>query len=112
MLVFGPQISSSHIAAVTTSTAARSDFLKLSNSFLQLHFTLGGAHRGAGDTWTPLVAATLGNWLLRVPVAVIAAAVFDADVVWVWYALVLDHLSRAIWLTWSFRRGRWMTRLD
>lgn len=86
--------------------------LAVGQPFLQLHFTLGGAHRGAGDTWTPLVAATLGNWMFRVPVAVIAAAVFDADVVWVWYALVLDHLSRALLLSWSFRRGRWMTRLD
>lgn len=86
--------------------------LAIGQPFLQLHFALGGAHRGAGDTWTPLVAATIGNWLIRVPVAVVAAAVFDAEVVWVWYALVLDHLSRALLLWWSFRRGRWMTRLD
>lgn len=86
--------------------------LAVGQPFLQLHFTLGGAHRGAGDTWTPLVAATLGNWLFRVPIAVVAASVFDADVVWVWYALVVDHLSRATLLIWSFRRGRWMTRLD
>jgi putative MATE family efflux protein len=86
--------------------------LAVGQPFLQLHFTLGGAHRGAGDTWTPLVAATFGNWLFRVPVAIVAAAVFDADVVWVWYALVLDHLSRATYLVWSFRRGRWMTRMD
>jgi putative MATE family efflux protein len=86
--------------------------LAVGQPFLQLHFTLGGAHRGAGDTWTPLVAATLGNWLFRVPIAVAAASVFGADVVWVWYALVVDHLSRATILIWSFRRGRWMTRLD
>ena len=86
--------------------------LAVGQPFLQLHFTLGGAHRGAGDTWTPLIAATLGNWLFRVPIAVVAAAVFEADVVWVWYALVFDHLSRAALMLWSFRRGRWMSRLD
>jgi len=86
--------------------------LAVGQPFLQLHFTLGGAHRGAGDTWTPLIAATLGNWMFRVPVAIAAAAFFHADVVWVWNALVLDHVSRAALLYWSFRRGRWMTRLD
>lgn len=86
--------------------------LAVAQPFLQLHFTLGGAHRGAGDTWTPLVAASLGNWLFRVPLALLAAAVFEADVIWVWYALVIDHLGRAILLIWSFRRGRWMDTLE
>lgn len=86
--------------------------LAVAQPFLQLHFTLGGAHRGAGDTWTPLVAASIGNWLLRVPLAVVFAAVLDLDVVWVWYALVIDHLSRAILLGWSFQRERWMDSLS
>jgi putative MATE family efflux protein len=86
--------------------------LAVGQPFLQLHFTLGGAHRGAGDTWTPLIAATLGNWMFRVPVAWIAAAVFHADVKWVWYALVLDHMARAALMYWSFRRERWMSTLD
>ncbi|MEE8581270.1 MAG: MATE family efflux transporter, partial [Myxococcota bacterium] len=43
--------------------------LAIAQPFLQLHFTLGGVHRGAGDTFTPLLAATLGNWVFRVPLA-------------------------------------------
>lgn len=86
--------------------------LALGQPFLQLHFTLGGAHRGAGDTVTPLVAATVGNWLFRVPMACVCAIVLQADVVFVWYALIVDHLSRAVILGLSFRRGRWMTRLE
>jgi putative MATE family efflux protein len=80
--------------------------LALSQPFLQAHFALGGAHRGAGDTWTPFIAATVANWVLRTPIAVFLAFVLRTDVVWVWYALMIDHLSRAIWLAWSFRRGR------
>jgi len=80
--------------------------LALSQPFLQAHFTLGGAHRGAGDTWTPFIAATVGNWLLRTPIAFFLAFVLHTDVIWVWYALTIDHLARAAWLTWSFRRGR------
>ncbi|HEY8156185.1 MAG TPA: MATE family efflux transporter [Myxococcota bacterium] len=80
--------------------------LALSQPFLQAHFALGGAHRGAGDTWTPFIAATVGNWLLRTPIAFFLAFVLRTDVIWVWYALTIDHLARTVWLTWSFRRGR------
>ncbi len=86
--------------------------LAVGQPFLQLHFTLGGAHRGAGDTWTPLIAATLGNWMFRVPVAWAAAVIFEADVVWVWNTLVLDHIARAALMYWSFRRESWMSTLD
>jgi len=86
--------------------------LAIGQPFLQLHFTLGGAHRGAGDTFTPLIAASLGNWLFRVPLALLFAAVLEWDVVFVWYALVFDHIARSAWLTVSFRRGHWMDRLS
>jgi putative MATE family efflux protein len=98
--------------AVVTALGPFMLALAIGQPFLQLHFTLGGAHRGAGDTWTPLMAATVGNWVFRVPLACFVAIVLKGDVVWVWYALVVDHLVRAIWLYWSFRRERWMDRLD
>jgi putative MATE family efflux protein len=80
--------------------------LALSQPFLQAHFALGGAHRGAGDTWTPFIAAIVGNWLLRTPIAFFLAFVLRTDVIWVWYAIMIDHLARTLWLTASFRRGR------
>ncbi len=84
--------------------------LALSQPLLGIHFTLGGALRGAGDTMTPLLAATLGNWGLRVPLAFLVAYVLEWSVVWVWAALVFDHLARAVWLALAFRAGRWRTR--
>ena len=73
---------------------------------------LAGAHRGAGDTWTPLVAATVGNWLFRVPLALACAIWWETSVVWIWVAIVFDHVSRAAWLTISFARQRWLYRLE
>jgi putative MATE family efflux protein len=81
--------------------------LALAQPFLQLHFTLGGAHRGAGDTWTPLVAAFVGNWVFRVPLSFLAAEALRGSLVAVWAVLILDHVARAAWLLVSFRRGRW-----
>jgi len=81
--------------------------LAIAQPFLQLHFTLGGIHRGAGDTWTPLVAAFVGNWVFRVPFAFFASEIAEGGLVLVWAVLILDHVARAAWLMVSFRRGKW-----
>jgi len=65
--------------------------LAVTQPFLQLHFTLGGAHRGAGACFFAMVLKT--------------------DIMWVWYALIFDHVARSIHLAWSFRRGRWKDAL-
>jgi Na+-driven multidrug efflux pump len=81
--------------------------LGIAQPFLSLHFTLAGALRGAGDTKTPLWSAIFGNWIFRVPLALLVAKVLELPVVWVWGTVVFDHVTRAVWLTWSFRRERW-----
>jgi putative MATE family efflux protein len=82
--------------------------LAFAQPFLQAQFALGGAHRGAGDTFTPFLAATAGNWGFRLPLAYVFVYVLDLDLVWVWYVIIFDHVTRATWLAWSFRRGRWL----
>ena len=81
--------------------------LSLAQPAMQLHFTLAGAFRGAGDTVTPLYAAFVGNWLFRVPLAFLAANVWHLPLIWIWLTLILDHIARAAWLLTSFVRGRW-----
>jgi Na+-driven multidrug efflux pump len=81
--------------------------LSLAQPAMQLHFTLAGAFRGAGDTVTPLYAAFVGNWLFRVPLAFLAANVWHLPLIWIWLTLILDHIARAAWLLLSFARGRW-----
>jgi putative MATE family efflux protein len=85
--------------------------LAVAQPFMQLHFTLAGAFRGAGDTVTSLVAAVIGNWVFRVPLALLVTRVLHAELIWVWAVLMLDHVARAIWLVWSFRRRDWAKRL-
>jgi putative MATE family efflux protein len=79
----------------------------IAQPFLQTHFALGGAHRGAGDTFTPFLASTVSNWGLRVPLAVWVTYVLQADLVWVWVVILFDHVVRSGWLAISFRRGHW-----
>jgi putative MATE family efflux protein len=79
--------------------------------FLVMTFTLAGALRGAGDTLTPLKAAILGNWVFRVPLGYLFASVLGLPLFWVWAIMVIDHLSRAIWLSWSFHTSDWQARV-
>jgi putative MATE family efflux protein len=81
--------------------------LSLAQPTMQLHFTLAGAYRGAGDTMTPLVASLIGNWVFRVPMAWAATALLQLPLVYVWVILVFDHTSRAAWLLWRFRSRPW-----
>jgi putative MATE family efflux protein len=84
----------------------------LAQPFLQSHFALGGAHRGAGDTFTPFLASIVSNWAIRVPLAVLVAYVLRADLAWVWAVILFDHVVRSAWLAVSFRRGRWRSSAD
>lgn len=85
--------------------------LGLSLPFLVTHFTLAGALRGAGDTLTPLWAAAIGNWLFRVPLGYLSAQVFHLGLSWVWSIMLIDHVSRALWLSHAFRHGDWDRKL-
>jgi putative MATE family efflux protein len=78
--------------------------------FLVVHFTLAGALRGAGDTLTPLKSAVLGNWVFRVPLGYLCAYL-GLPLFWVWAIMVIDHVSRAIWLGWSFFNWDWQARV-
>jgi len=85
--------------------------LAASLPFLVTHFTLAGALRGAGDTLTPLYSSVLGSWGIRVPLGYLFSSVLNLPLAWVWSVLLLDHLSRAIWLSWTFRYGPWDQKL-
>ncbi len=83
--------------------------LSLAQPAMQLHFTLAGAFRGAGDTVTPLWSAVVGNWVFRVPLAALVVF-FEGPLTGLWIVLIFDHVSRAIWMLLGFRRGTWRER--
>lgn len=85
--------------------------IAVAQPMLQSHFTLAGVFRGAGDNWTPLVSAVIGNWGVRVPLALLFAYVLKMGVNWVWAVLVLDHVARCTWLFISFGRGHWLRKM-
>ena len=59
---------------------------------------------------TPLVAASIGNWVFRVPLAFLFAQRCERRCSWIWLVILGDHVARAVWLAMSFQRGGWATR--
>lgn len=84
--------------------------LAIAQPLMGAHFTLGGVLRGAGDTVTPLYAAALGNWGLRVPLAYAYSKLLALSLPWVWSALLCDHAARTVINGIAFLRGRWAER--
>lgn len=81
--------------------------LGISQPFMAVDFTLGGALRGAGDTRFPLVAVFVGFYGCRLGCAYLASQVFHLELQWLWFSLVGDYIARAALKTWRFRGDRW-----
>lgn len=81
--------------------------LGVSQPLMAVEFAAGGALRGAGDTRYPLMVVFLGLFVFRLIPATLAAYVFGAPIQWVWSALILDYLIKAMLLAIRFARGRW-----
>lgn len=75
--------------------------------FMAVFFVLGGAHRGAGDTRTPLIVTLVGTLPLRLGLSWLFGVHWGWGIAGVWWACNLDWFGRAVLLAWLFRRGRW-----
>ncbi len=73
-----------------------------------IEFALSGALRGAGDTRFPLAIVFAGFFLGRIPLALLALAL-QFSVEWIFAALLLDYVIKAVGLVTRFRGGRWKT---
>jgi putative MATE family efflux protein len=76
-------------------------------------FTLTGALIGAADTRWPLYASFVGMFLIRIPLAIVAAYVLGVSITcgvsitWVWMITLADHYGRAAILFHRFLSGKW-----
>jgi putative MATE family efflux protein len=76
---------------------------------LALTMVLAGSLRGAGDTHFIMVATTIGMWVVRVPIAVIAGVWLQLEVFYVWLAMIADWTLRMALMLWRYRSERWRT---
>jgi len=73
---------------------------------LAVAMVISGALRGAGKTHVVLVAAILGGWCVRLPLAYFGGVVGALGIGAVWTAMILDWVVRSGIVSWRFARLR------
>ena len=73
---------------------------------LGMHFVLGKAIKGAGETKKPFYISTLSMWLVRIIPSVIAVYVFHS-VIGVYLAMIADTFVKAVLFWRLFHQGSW-----
>ena len=85
--------------------------LALSQPFMAVAVVLAQGLRGAGDTRSPLIAAVLGGFLVRVGLAAWLGLGLGLGLRAVWIASAVDWVVRTLICGGIFLRGRW-TRIQ
>ena len=93
--------------AVVADAVAFIRVLGLSQPLMAADFTLGGALRGAGDTRFPLLVVIVAFYIGRLGSAALVAYWLDWGLLWVWLALIVDYVVRAVLKGWRFHSGVW-----
>ena len=65
---------------------------------------LNGALRGAGYVKVPMLSAGIGLWIIRVPLVLLTAFIFKADLIWIWIIIGLDMCFRLVFSYTYFRK--------
>jgi len=65
---------------------------------------MSGGLRGAGETQVVLMAAIVGGWFIRLPLAYIGGVSINLGMTVVWASMVLDWIVRCGIVSWRFRR--------
>lgn len=82
----------------------------VAHPFMAVEFAIGGALRGAGDTFFPMVCVFAGLVVVRLGLAFALVELFDAPIEWVWSVLVADYLLKGVLFVGRFRGGTWKRR--
>lgn len=80
--------------------------LALTTPFMAVEFAIGGALRGAGDTRFPMVATMIGLIGIRCVIAIVCVVV-QADVIWMFGAMVAENFVKGCLLIGRFTNDKW-----
>jgi len=76
----------------------------------------GGAQSGAGHTRPPMIASLVGNWVVKLPLAYLAAHHLSSDILaalggdhaGIWLAIAASVAAEAALVALFYKRGRWL----
>ncbi len=67
----------------------------------------GSAFSGAGDTFPPMIASLIGNWIVKIPLAYILTRFFNLSANGVWLAIAISVVAEAAVMAFWFKKGKW-----
>ncbi|HAS74232.1 MAG TPA: MATE family efflux transporter [Clostridiales bacterium UBA8960] len=75
--------------------------------FAILTTVFGAAFSGAGDTFPPMLASLVGNWVIKIPLAYFLTTRWDMGPNGVWLAICLSVIAEAFVMAVWFGKGKW-----
>ena len=70
-----------------------------------------GVLRGGGDTKVLMVADNIFLWVASVPLGALFGLAFGLPAFWVYFALKVDQVLKAVWCVIRLRSGKWIKRI-
>lgn len=70
-----------------------------------------GVLRGGGDTKVLMLADNIFLWVASVPLGIIAGLVLHLPAFWIYFALKIDQVLKAIWCVIRLKSGKWIKKI-
>lgn len=113
MLISGPMISAYNLSEETQAIAKE---LMLSISIIVVFQATNsimtkGVLRGGGDTKVLMVADNVFLWVASIPLGILAGLVLHLPAFWIYFALKIDQVLKAVWCVIRLRSGKWIKKI-
>lgn len=70
-----------------------------------------GVLRGGGDTKMLMLADNIFLWVASVPLGILAGLVLHLPAFWIYFALKIDQVLKAVWCVIRLRSGKWIKKI-
>ncbi len=70
-----------------------------------------GVLRGGGDTKMLMLADNIFLWVASIPLGVLAGLVLHLPAFWIYFALKIDQVLKAVWCVIRLRSGKWIKKI-
>ncbi|MBQ3084017.1 MAG: MATE family efflux transporter [Clostridia bacterium] len=70
-----------------------------------------GVLRGGGDTKMLMLADNIFLWVASIPLGILAGPILNLPAFWIYFALKIDQVLKAIWCIVRLRSGKWIKKI-
>ncbi len=113
MLISSPMISAYELSDNARHIAGQ---LMLSISIIMIFQATNsimtkGVLRGGGDTKVLMLADNIFLWVASIPLGIVAGLVLHLPAFWIYFALKIDQVLKAVWCVIRLQSGKWIKRI-